>query len=571
MTPQEILKGFITDLQKSSGAETPEIKIMIEQLSIIEQSGDEKAITAAISGVLKAGEAFQANQPSQPSKVDLSFNNQNLFTEKPIVETKVDGWEQAKTTYNRIRQEYLNYKRPAMLGVKVGAIFLAVLSVIALFFSWDTTGINLINQSLSSHESNILKFFYLDYIFVCLMALKWLDFLIIAAVVIVMFTGEEEAGIKKFSKKFGVEALILFTLIIFVLENLGLFASSLLNVTFTIYIAGILSFLGWCAVWSLIIYFIFQRAKVGSEAKLYFTTFGIELIINTIRLYILFVILYIPIFIGAVLYVSSQGGTTDKAWTNFPFETAAFWGWWIPLIFGSLNLAMSLGIFFGWNAPISGIKLSFDSREMTSEEKDYMIGFYRRLVESGRSDERVFKSWNIIESSGVFAFTYGENIFISRGSFVERYFNALVAHEIGHLHQRDGLILQALHSFTYPLFNHLLFNPTTIQKGVIEQDKDFNKPNFLLSGILSSMTITFFTLSFGGWSVQALARFWSRFYINRDYLADDYALSLGFGYELLNYLESYKDFDTALPLFNRWRGYTRVRIERIKQKIEMSV
>ena len=386
-----------------------------------------------------------------------------------------------------------------------------------------------------------------------------------------MFTGEEEAGIKKFSKKFGVETLILFTLIVYTLEVLGIFDNSLLNVTFTIYIAGILSFLGWCAVWSLIIYFMFQRAKVGNEAKLYFTTFGIELIINTIRLYILFVLLYIPIFIGTIFYISYRGANYDNAWNNVPFEVAGFWGWWIPLIFGSLNLAMSLGIFFGWDAPISGIKLSFDAREPTNEEKDYIIRFYRRLVEGGRSDERVFKSWNVIESVGVFAFTYGENIFISRGSFTERYFNALVAHEIGHLHQRDGLVLQALHSFTYPFFNHLLFNPTSIQRGVIEPEKDYSKPNFLLSGILSSMTITFFTLSFGGWSVQALARFWSRFYINRDYLADDYALRLGFGYELLSYLESYKDFDTALPLFNRWRGYTRVRIERIKTKIEMSV
>lgn len=105
-----------------------------------------------------------------------------------------------------------------------------------------------------------------------------------------------------------------------------------------------------------------------------------------------------------------------------------------------------------------------------------MIGFYRRLVEAGRGDEQVFKSWNVIESSGVFAFTYGANIFISRGAFTERYFNALVAHEIGHLHQRDGLILQALHSLTYPLFNHLLFNPTTIQKELLNKTKTFPSP-----------------------------------------------------------------------------------------------
>lgn len=236
----------------------------------------------------------------------------------------------------------------------------------------------------------------------------------------------------------------------------------------------------------------------------------------------------------------------------------------IALVFVPLNLVMSLLVLVGLNIPLDRVKLSFDSREPVNEERAYIINFYRRLDDN----EQVFVSWNVIESAGVFAFTYGRAIFISRGAFTDSVFNALVAHELGHLKRGNGVMLQALHSFTYPFFNHLLFNPSSIQRGMIDLSEQRQNANFLLSGFVANLTTTLFTIIFGGFGVQMLARWWSRYFIHEDYQADEYAVSLGFGYELMSYLENTRDFDTNLPLFNRWRGYTRVRLEKIQELIQ---
>jgi len=293
---------------------------------------------------------------------------------------------------------------------------------------------------------------------------------------------------------------------------------------------------------------------------LYILTFIIEAFITSIRWVLIYIALLLPVFLVVVYWQVEN----DIRGSIKMFQDTATISRNIALVFVPLNLVMSLLVLVGLNIPLDRVKLSFDSREPVNEERAYIINFYRRLDDN----EQVFVSWNVIESAGVFAFTYGRAIFISRGAFTDSVFNALVAHELGHLKRGNGVMLQALHSFTYPFFNHLLFNPSSIQRGMIDLSEQRQNANFLLSGFVANLTTTLFTIIFGGFGVQMLARWWSRYFILDDYEADEYAVSLGFGYELMSYLENTRDFDTNLPLFNRWRGYTRVRLEKIQELIQ---
>lgn len=305
-----------------------------------------------------------------------------------------------------------------------------------------------------------------------------------------------------------------------------------------------------------------ERSK-PQAILLYVSTLLIEAFITSIRWVMVYIALLLPVFF-VVVYWQVENGIDGSIKM---FEDTATISRNIALIFVPINLVVSLLVLVGVNIPQDRVKLSFDSREPVSEERAYIINFYRRLDE----EEQVFVSWNVIESAGVFAFTYGRAIFISRGAFTDSVFNALVAHELGHLKRGSGVMLQALHSFTYPFFNHLLFNPSSIQRGVIDLSEQRQNPNFLLSGLVANLTTTLFTIIFGGWGVQLLARLWSKHFIEEDYKADEYAVTLGFGYELSAYLENYKDLDTNLPLFNRWRGYTRVRLEKIQELIQAKI
>lgn len=308
------------------------------------------------------------------------------------------------------------------------------------------------------------------------------------------------------------------------------------------------------------------RWDIGGRTRafrLYGLTLVVETLITSVRWVIVYIALLLPVFLVVVYWQVEN----DISGSIKMFQNTATISRNIALIFVPLNLVVSLLILVGVNVPLGRVKLSFDAREPVSEEKAYIINFYQKLYEN----ERVFVSWNVIESAGVFAFTYGRAIFISRGAFSDSVFNALVAHELGHLKRGNGVMLQALHSFTYPFFNHPLFNPSSIQRGAVDLSEQRQNSNFLLSGFVASLTTTLFTIVFGGWGVQVLARWWSRYFIDEDYQADEYAVTLGFGYELMSYLENYKDFDTNLPLFNRWRGYTRVRLERVQELIQSKI
>ncbi len=58
---------------------------------------------------------------------------------------------------------------------------------------------------------------------------------------------------------------------------------------------------------------------------------------------------------------------------------------------------------------------------------------------------------------------------------------------------------------------------------------------------------------------------WATWFRERDYLADKYAAELGFGDDLIKYLEEIEDLSTAAPFSSSWVQYTELRIDRLLQ------
>jgi Zn-dependent protease with chaperone function len=69
---------------------------------------------------------------------------------------------------------------------------------------------------------------------------------------------------------------------------------------------------------------------------------------------------------------------------------------------------------------------------------------------------------------------------------------------------------------------------------------------------------------FGGLGLLLLGRSWAQFWRQRDFLADDYAYSIGQDDNLMAVLEIYRHVDVAQPYLLTNRPYTAERLDRLK-------
>lgn len=179
--------------------------------------------------------------------------------------------------------------------------------------------------------------------------------------------------------------------------------------------------------------------------------------------------------------------------------------WWVSLI-AFVNIPVSL---FGF------VYLALRTREPTDEEKQRIIELYKEMP----PDTKTFDKWKVLDNQLSFAFVFGSDLYISKATFADRYFQVIVAHELGQLQQNQGFFLSGFHGFC--LMNLRIKELKTAQQPTA-------RANFLQS------------LLFGGYSTVLLGGLIKSVFRTLDIRADEFAVVLGLGYPLLAYLGSIK-------------------------------
>jgi Zn-dependent protease with chaperone function len=222
-------------------------------------------------------------------------------------------------------------------------------------------------------------------------------------------------------------------------------------------------------------------------------------------------------------------------------------GLWMAALLPSLwSLAAVLGVWGGgwwWRAQMGG-------RPPSARER----AAFEEAMESLRSQSAEPipepSSWFVFDSRDADACACGRSIALSRGLLETEYLEAVLAHELGHLQSSDGRISAAL-------------NRLMIFKGSarVAEDEDegarrrrqsllwYYEPGgewmplaMQLARLASGFLRLIWWIARGGLALRLLGFVWAAYWRSREHAADAYAVALGQGEMLAEFLESY-----ALP------------------------
>lgn len=174
-------------------------------------------------------------------------------------------------------------------------------------------------------------------------------------------------------------------------------------------------------------------------------------------------------------------------------------------------------------------------------------------------------NWFVIDSPTPNAYVVGTTLYVTRELLRNDHLTAVVAHELGHINSYDGRMVMALRRLVIPPVHYL--------SQLIRQPAPGNMVMIVAPDPLQAyIQITqvwlfslFLSLVGGGFGLWALSPLWIWYWRKREYNADEFAAYLGFGSELIEYLEEYQFFDVATPYFLSSHPYTELRIDRLQQ------
>jgi hypothetical protein len=165
-----------------------------------------------------------------------------------------------------------------------------------------------------------------------------------------------------------------------------------------------------------------------------------------------------------------------------------------------------------------------------------------------------------------FMYLIGTTLYASSGSFGSKYFQSLLAHELGHNQNSDGATILALRRFVFPVSYLFIRNVRDFSTGRLTAAREGGSPS--PTDVFYSMVngLIFFVLSLAGGGVGAwlLSWSWASYFRERDYLADKFVVACDLKDELLAYLEENRFYDTSIPFMLNWQPANEQRIDKLQ-------
>ena len=314
-----------------------------------------------------------------------------------------------------------------------------------------------------------------------------------------------------------------------------------------------------------------------SGAFLYYSNLVIEFLVGFIlRTPIWGVIFFFPVVIIMLLFslvLSISGGISFDS-SNDLRSLAFGFGllFWLGLILNTIAaLVMGLGTcvkswlaMTGVTSESANFHFRLGARIPSSREREKVIDVLQQIVNIKKNviwhDEFL-----VIDAPLANAFTSGRTLYLTSEAINSTWLNALIAHECGHLANGDGRLLKALRDFVYGMAQAPMISQRSLSRGTFEKKVEgVQEAADLPNLVISRIQLWFWALLLGGVAPILFARRWTVYFRQRDYLADDFAYQLGFGQDLLDYLQSGSAGIAAIaPGAQTWTQFTELRIDRL--------
>jgi Zn-dependent protease with chaperone function len=202
---------------------------------------------------------------------------------------------------------------------------------------------------------------------------------------------------------------------------------------------------------------------------------------------------------------------------------------WIPTAWSVFALLNPLGGGWWWAQNMGGRKPSDRERSVYQDAIDL-------LQAHSQASLRLPSRWFVVDEPQPDAAVCGNTLMLSRGLLESEYLAAVLAHELGHLMTSDGKLTAAI--------NRLIINPLpkTHERRQREQSLVVvggDRLNWTITGLSTLFWLLRRIVRFsqGGFGLRITRPFWGSYWREREYLADQYAASLGQADELADFLE----------------------------------
>lgn len=305
---------------------------------------------------------------------------------------------------------------------------------------------------------------------------------------------------------------------------------------------------------------------MNSKTSLYRMTLAIEVISSFFRA------VFVTIFVGTIffvlymVYLLIRGGV-GFAWyfddlIDVVFRPSIIIGFFI----GFYGVFTSIKSYLGYGGGGTLTRFVLGAREPSTREKESIHVALKQIMDGAPGDTKGFSDMYIIDSPFDQVNLIGTTLYISSGAAQSENSLILLAHEIGHLNQGDGALILALRRLVFPLFQIFIggirdFSTNSTNKKSIP--KDFNAIEIYYFLINKIIFLWLATLG-GGLGVWLLGLPWADYFRSRDYEADKFVARLGWGDQLIEYLEQGKFYDTSVPYMLGWRPANELRIDRLQ-------
>ncbi len=202
----------------------------------------------------------------------------------------------------------------------------------------------------------------------------------------------------------------------------------------------------------------------------------------------------------------------------------------IPTLWSIFALITPLGGGWWWLNNMGG-------REPSERERTAYNDAIQLLQAHAVTPLRLPGMWFVTDEPQPDAAVCGSTLMLSRGLLESEYLPAVLAHELGHLATSDGKLTAAI--------NRLIINPFPKAR---EKQRRERSPMMIVPDSKLLLTITLFgsglwavrwvvRFARGGFGLMLLVPFWGSYWREREYIADQYAASLGQAEELADFLE----------------------------------
>lgn len=235
----------------------------------------------------------------------------------------------------------------------------------------------------------------------------------------------------------------------------------------------------------------------------------------------------------------------------------------VAILFSYSNIIASWVAYIGFGGGSVFTRFVLGARELSSREHEILTNLFEQMISQVDFDIGGFSKLYIYDSPMEFVNLIGTTLYVSSGAIDSEYLPPLIAHEFGHLNNKDGNTILALRRLVFPLFYMFIGGVRDFSSGRPAYRPDVKE--FEATEIFYSMInkVVFFLFAFfgGGIGVWGLSWWWAAYFRQQDFFADAYAAKLGYKDELLKYLEEHKFFDSAVPYMLGWRPAHELRID----------